>query len=240
VKSRDVLRAGRKLIREGKATLVRVARGASRRTHQLTARREMTREALEEAKHYLSECGLRVPVFRLAVHRRWAGSYMKKTSTGLFMSLGTHPTRAAADWFVMHELGHVLWVRGRPTCDPRFKEFFGTRPPRNYDDIGWSVRARRASDRSPGFPSHYAELAGGEEALRGATRFHVRAVRGLCIEAARRPGRVVESCAEARDRAHEVTTFGMARGGRPQSPTALRIFLQSPAPMTSSATCRIR
>ena len=156
----DVGRAARRIWR---AVVLRRGTRAAKVVGRLTARPAMSREAIDDAAEYLRECGIQVPAFKRRVYRRAAGSYVTGSPTTLVMHLGSYPTRRLADWFAMHELVHVLWARNRPTRDPTFREWFGTRRPRNYDDIPWTVRATTSLRRPSGFPSRYAEMAGGEE-----------------------------------------------------------------------------
>ena len=69
----------------------------------------MTRSVLNEVLEYLDACGVFVPDFRHAIHLRMSGSYVTETPTGCFLHLGCYATRFIAEWFVMHEVGHVLW-----------------------------------------------------------------------------------------------------------------------------------
>ena len=66
------------------------------------------------------------------------------------------------DWFVMHELAHVLVAAHEPERRRQFRAAFGGEPPEDYDEQQWKgVIPRRA--RPHGFPSQYARDAGGEE-----------------------------------------------------------------------------
>ena len=128
----------------------------------------MTRSVLNEVLEYLDACGVFVPDFRHAIHLRMSGSYVTETPTGCFLHLGCYATRFIAEWFVMHEVGHVLWHFYEPSRNHIFKRYFGAGRPENYDDVhrwhSWRGPLRAGLGvRLRGEPSEYGALGGGEE-----------------------------------------------------------------------------
>jgi hypothetical protein len=127
-----------------------------------------TRDVLTDVIEYLDDCDVFLPDFRHAIHRRIGGSYVSDNAFGCFLHLGCYPTRFIAEWWVMHEIGHVLWYFYEPCRHPTFKRYFGAEQPDNYDDIHrklsfYGPLATRVGLRSHGEPSSYGAQGGGEE-----------------------------------------------------------------------------
>lgn len=134
----------------------------------LNRMRDMTRDVLSDVVEYLDACDVFVPDFRHAIHRSIGGSYVSDTPSGCFLHLGCYPTRFVAEWWVMHEIGHVLWHFYQPCRNATFKRYFGAEMPDNYDDIHRKLAfygpiATTVRLRPRGEPSPYGAQAGGEE-----------------------------------------------------------------------------
>ena len=132
------------------------------------AMRDMTRNVLNDVIAYLDACGVFLPDFRHAIHRRLVGSYVIEAPKGCFLHLGCYPTYFVAEWWVMHEVGHVLWRFYEPCRDRTFKRYFGTGIPDNYDDMHRNLSAYGPPAaifhlRPHGEPSLYGAQGGGEE-----------------------------------------------------------------------------
>lgn len=132
--------------------------------------RRLTESVLSEVECYLDECGIKVPSYKLEHLSRFGGSHVTVRGSSLTLHLGNYPTRYIASWWIMHEMGHLLWELHQPCRDRVFKRHFGcVRPPeKEY----LSIHRRHSSRgpvaailclRHPGEPSSYGMLAGGEE-----------------------------------------------------------------------------
>ena len=127
-----------------------------------------THNVLVDVIEYLWACDVCLPDFRHAIHRHIGGSYVSETSSGCFLHLGCYPTEFVAEWWVMHEVGHVLWHFYQPCRNLTFKRYFGAELPDNYDDIHrklsfYGPLAAPVGLRPRGEPSPYGAQAGGEE-----------------------------------------------------------------------------
>lgn len=117
-----------------------------------------TEKALDAAIEYLEENGFDVPWFDVEFIERIGGSMVFPDDCS--MRLGVYPGKRTRDWFVMHELIHLLVVHhGLEDLPAPFDQ---EEPEKEPD---WVVRAGMDSCRSTGYPSMYAELGGGEEFL---------------------------------------------------------------------------
>ena len=138
------------------------------KTALLKLLQSQTRDVLHDVIEHLDACGVFLPDFHHVIHRRIAGSYFRDTASGCFLHLGCYPTRFVAEWFVMHEVGHVLWHFYEPCRRPTFKRYFGADVPDNYVDLHRSLSfygpiATFVGLRPGGEPSPYGAQAGGEE-----------------------------------------------------------------------------
>jgi len=141
---------------------------AHMKTIALNGLKDLTRDVLNDVIEYLDDCDVFLPDFRHAIHTRVSGSYVSDTANGPFLHLGCYPTRFIAEWFVMHEVGHVLWHFYEPCCNRTFKRYFGAPMPDNYDDIHRKLAlygpfAATLRLRPRGEPSAYGRDGGGEE-----------------------------------------------------------------------------
>lgn len=124
---------------------------------------DLTREEFNNALTYLDYCRIFLPDFPHRICATWGGSLvMSHTDGRVSLRLGCYLTRSWTRWFVMHEIGHVLWHFYRPTRDRRFAVTFGSPQPDQYDEIGWK-RGLTDLARPAGYPSIYAQIGGGEE-----------------------------------------------------------------------------
>ena len=129
---------------------------------------DTTRASLNEALAYLAECNIYVPKFTRRYRRSGilgiGGSGVTETDNGILVELGVYPTSYSTNWFVMHELGHVLVAYHRPLRNKRFCAEFGTRQPATeiYNRLQKYCVVPTAF-RSRGYASMYGEKGGGEE-----------------------------------------------------------------------------
>lgn len=126
----------------------------------------LTKDVLRDVLEYLASCGLSVPRFRTRVYRRLGGSYFLHGVRGPTLNLGCYGLRFWTEWFVMHEVGHVLWDFYDPCRNRMFRRWFGEPTPANYDSLGnlpWRGPVLGKVARPIGEPSHYGAAAGGEE-----------------------------------------------------------------------------
>lgn len=134
----------------------------------LNAMRELTREVLNDVIEYLDDCEVFLPDFRHAVHRHMGGSYVTRKASGCFLHLGCYPTRFVTEWWVMHEVGHILWHFYQPCRDRAFNRNFGVEAPDDYEEIHrklafYGPLAHTLRLRPHGEPSPYGARGGGEE-----------------------------------------------------------------------------
>ena len=127
----------------------------------------LTREVFNDVLDHLARSGVFVPDFRHRIHHRFFGSYFTHTRRGPLLHLGCYPTLFSTEWFVMHEVGHVLWYFYEPCRKRAFKRFFGSPAPDDYDDIhaklSWRGPLLPDLARPQGEPSPYGAEGGGEE-----------------------------------------------------------------------------
>lgn len=129
--------------------------------------RELTRAVLNEVCQYLEACDIYVPQFKLTIHRKPGGSSVKHDIRD-HLNLGCYPTRFMTEWWVMHEMGHILWNYYSPCDNRKFAQAFGAPQPEDYDDIHrkyspFSTLAETLRMRPENEPSPYGAKAGGEE-----------------------------------------------------------------------------
>jgi len=141
---------------------------AHMKTIVLNRLKNLTHNVLSEVIEYLDERDVFVPDFRHAIHKRICGSYFSDAPAGPFLHLGCYPTRFIAEWWVMHEVGHVLWHFYEPCRDRKFAKYFGAPRPDDYDDIHRKLAfygpiAATLGLRPRGEPSPYGRDGGGEE-----------------------------------------------------------------------------
>lgn len=129
---------------------------------------ERTRKILNEIIEYLGQSGIFLPDFRHRIYRKFSGSEFKPSGPSLM--LGCYTTRYITEWFVMHEIGHVLWHFYDPCRDRTFRRYFGAPMPKyeEYLDIhrqfSWKGPVlHKTGFRPQGEPSPYGEKGGGEE-----------------------------------------------------------------------------
>lgn len=84
------------------------------KTALLKLMQSRTRDVLHDVIEHLDACGVFLLDFHHVIHRRIGGSYSRDTASGYFLHLGCYPTRFVTEWWVMHEVGHVLWYFYEP------------------------------------------------------------------------------------------------------------------------------
>jgi hypothetical protein len=117
---------------------------------------QKTEEALDAAIEYLEENGFDVPEFDVEFTEQVGGSMVFEDGS---MRLGVYPGQRRRDWFVMHEMIHMLVLHH----GVRLPAPFNRRAWPGGDN--WAVRACMDAGRADGYPSIYAETGGGEEFL---------------------------------------------------------------------------
>jgi len=103
---------------------------------------DTTQEALNDALGYLKDCGIFVPDFRHRIYNSLGGSCVEIIENGIYVRLGCYLTRSLTDWFVMHELAHVLVAYHEPCNNPKFSAEFGEPQPDDYDGQQWKSAFR--------------------------------------------------------------------------------------------------
>jgi hypothetical protein len=144
-----------------------ISKAFKRQADEWLANSELTRAVFIDVLEYLNRSGVFVPPFRHRIQRRFFGSGFTDADRGPFLLLGCYPSRFATEWFVMHEVGHVLWHFYDPCRNRVFRQFFGSPLPDDYDDIherlSWRGPLQAVTMRPSGEPSSYGAEGGGEE-----------------------------------------------------------------------------
>lgn len=143
-----------------------IAKVFKRQADRWFANPELTRDIFNEVLDYLDRCNVFVPPFRHRINQRFFGSHFIDADAGPFLLLGCYPSRFVTEWFVMHEVGHVLWHFYQPCRNRAFRQLFGSPEPDDYFDIHMRLSWRgpfRPRARPPGEPSFYGAEGGGEE-----------------------------------------------------------------------------
>lgn len=150
-------------------TLNAIAKAFKRQATSTLANSERTRTAFTNVLDYLDRSGVFLPPLRHRITNRFFGSHFTDADRGPFLLLSCYPPNDfVTEWFVMHEVGHVLWHFYEPCRNRAFRSVFGVPEPDNYHQIyrnlSWQGPALQLLGRRPhGEPSPYGEQGGGEE-----------------------------------------------------------------------------
>jgi hypothetical protein len=141
---------------------------------------KQTKQAVEDALKYLRKCDIIVPHFKTQYKSNPHGC-MVLCDEVCTLTTGTFISKKMADWFMMHELVHVLCYHYEPIKNRRFAREFGEPQPSDYLEVTWTS-ALPSICRPAGYASIYGKLGGGEEHFAELVAYMYTSVQGFAAK----------------------------------------------------------